>query len=133
MIWFRNKKTILRRQCPEQAHIVSFIGGSGGGGHYPGGEGATGINCTTGGTAGEYAKSTVAGVPGISHNLFCGAGGYSADCDPSSSVSTKRQFAGPGGKDGNGSIGRLSIFILHIVSWSYLFTYRNDQTISQNV
>ena len=82
-----------------------MIGGAGGSGHYPGGDGSASINCTTGGTAGEDERSTNQGVPGISHHVFCGAGGYSDDCKIDFNLHTKRRYAGPGGKDGSGSLG----------------------------
>ena len=102
---------LCRRSGVVETRLI--VGGAGGAGHYRGGDGSASSNCTTGGTAGEDESSTTLEIPGISHNLFCGAGGYSDDCEGSRVSSETRQFAGPGGTDGNRSIGLYSFIFKH--------------------
>lgn len=79
------------------------LGGTGGLGHVKGGAGALGLNCTTGGTACQAQPSSDPALPGYSDDLFCGAGGFSHECN--GKTVTTNEYAGPGGKDGNWSAG----------------------------
>ncbi|XP_060586815.1 low-density lipoprotein receptor-related protein 6-like [Ruditapes philippinarum] len=76
-------------------------GGKGGKGHMDGGPGSAGSNCTTGGTAGVGQITPDTGEPDYSAELFCGTGGFSHEC--TSIQETLDEYAGPGGRDGNGS------------------------------
>lgn len=91
---------------------------------YPGGPGGQGISngasgknksddgeCTTGGTAGFISLNTNTSLPDYSNCFFCGAGGYSFECDPRIEDTSSREFAGPGGQDGRGAFGKCDHFI----------------------
>jgi hypothetical protein len=69
-----------------------------------GGPGSAGPNCTTGGTAGVGQITPDTGEPDYSAELFCGTGGFSHEC--TSIQETLDEYAGPGGRDGNGSYGK---------------------------